>query len=202
MTSQKIFLSHIPKSAGCSTKDALKPNAVLHWSPMLRQKDFCIEKYISENSYLNFFKIGFVRNPWDRLASCYHFFRQGNNHEWPKEDAREIKKMQEFNDFNDFVLDFKYNQSWWMQKFHFLNQHIWTHSREGKLCLDYLGRVETIQKDIKSICELINVPYVKIKNLNKSKRGLYMNYYNKESKEIVSRVYAKDIEYFGYEFAE
>lgn len=200
MIAQKIFLSHIPKSAGCSTRDALNPDAVLHWSPLLRQKDFCMERYISENSYLNFFKISFVRNPWDRLVSCYHFFRQGNNHEWPKEDIREIKKMQEFNEFNDFVLDFKDNQRWWMEKFHFLNQHTWTHSSEGKLCLDYLGKVETIQKDVNLICDMITIPHIKIKKLNKSKRGHYMDYYNKESKEIVSSVYEKDIEYFGYKF--
>lgn len=200
MIAQKIFLSHIPKSAGCSTRDALNPDAVLHWSPMLRQKDFCIQKYISENSYLNFFKIGFVRNPWDRLVSCYHFFRQGNNHEWPKEDIREIKKMQEFNEFNDFVLDFKDNQRWWMEKFHFLNQHTWTHSSEGKLCLDYLGKVETIQKDVDLICDIISIPRITIKKLNKSKRGHYIDYYSKESKEIVSSVYEKDIEYFGYKF--
>ena len=57
MICQKIFLSHVPKSAGCSIKDAFNPDAVLHWSPLLHQKGFCMERYISENSYLNFFKI-------------------------------------------------------------------------------------------------------------------------------------------------
>lgn len=202
MTAQKIFFSHVPKSAGCSIRDALKPDAVLHWSPLLHQKGFCIQKYISENSYLNFFKIGFVRNPWDRLVSCYHFFRQGNNHEWPKEDVREIKKMQEFNEFNDFALHFQANQDWWMRKFHFLNQHTWTHSSDNKLSLDYLGKVETIEEDINSICNLIGAPYIKIKKLNKSKRGLYADYYNNESKEIVSNVYEKDIAYFNYKFGD
>ena len=108
--------------------------------------------------------------------------------------------MQEFNEFNDFVLDFKDNQRWWMEKFHFLNQHIWTHSSEGKLCLDYLGKVETIQKDVDLICDMITIPHIKIKKLNKSKRGYYTDYYNKESKKIVSSVYEKDIEYFGYKF--
>lgn len=202
MTPQKLFFSHVPKSAGCSIRDALRPHAVLHWSPLLHQKDFCIQKYISENFYSNFFKIGFARNPWDRLVSCYHFFQQGDSHEWPKEDIREIKKMQEFNEFNEFVFDFEDNQSWWMQKFHFLNQHTWTHSSEGKLCLDYLGKVETIEKDVELICDTIGVPYVKIKKLNKSKRYCYMDYYNEESKEIVSSVYKKDIELFEYEFGE
>ena len=49
---------------------------------------------------------------------------------------------------------------------------------------------------------MICIPHVKIKKLNKSKRGCYMGYYNKESKEIVSRIYAKDIEHFGYKFGE
>ncbi|MFT7532593.1 MAG: hypothetical protein ACI9FD_003626 [Gammaproteobacteria bacterium] len=136
------------------------------------------------------------------MVSCYHFFKQGNDHEWQVEDEREIKKMKQFKDFNDFVFDLKKNKDWWVQKFHFLNQHEWTHSSGGELCLGYLGRVETIDEDIKTICEKISIPTVKIKKLNKSNRNHYSDYYSKKSIEVVSNIYAKDIEYFGYKFGE
>ena len=199
MTSKKIFFSHVPKAAGCAIQNLLNPDKVLHWDV---SREFCIGEYISENSLLDFLKIGFVRNPWDRLVSCFFFFKQGEEHEWPDADAREIKKMNTFESFNDFVLDLEANTGWWQNKFHFLDQHLWTHSSEGVLALDYLGKYETLNEDIEALFEKLNKPPRKLKKINASRHGHYTTYYDDKAIKIVSRIYSKDIALFGYKFGE
>jgi hypothetical protein len=80
-----------------------------------------------------------------------------------------------------------------------------------------------LQADFNSVCEKLGVPHTPVPHINKSKlhrglRGLLQKvwsrtssgtqptplrnaeYYDDESVEIVSRLYRRDIELFGYSF--
>ena len=53
--------------------------------------------------------------------------------------------------------------------------------------------------NIKIISEKLNVP-INLKKHNSSRHHHYRDYYDEESKEMVSKLYKEDIEMFGYEF--
>ena len=71
--------------------------------------------------------------------------------------------------------------------------------------VNFIGRFENRENDLKYISTQIGVNIStkhhtrKIQSLDKSKKH-YTEYYDEETKQIVAEKYAKDIEYFGYEF--
>lgn len=146
-----------------------------------------------------YFKFGFVRNPYDRLVSCFHEFQNPTSFTDIKRDVRKdpslnLKKVHE--NFEDFVeMSFKH------EHIHWKIQHSMLHHR-GKCLVDYIGHVESIQEDIDYICEKIGFDNsgIDIPVVRKSKgRTHFSEYYTDELKERVYEKYKIDFETFGYE---
>ena len=65
---------------------------------------------------------------------------------------------------------------------------------------DYVGRVEEMQKSYDEICRRIGIPTADARKVNPSKRMEYRQYYEPELIDGVAKLYARDLELFGYEF--
>jgi len=68
----KAIYVFIPKVACTSIKTVFAELIGLEYEGSIHDAPFTkIPKSALKNEYKDYFKFGFVRNPWDRLASCY-----------------------------------------------------------------------------------------------------------------------------------
>jgi hypothetical protein len=65
---------------------------------------------------------------------------------------------------------------------------------------DRIGRVEAMQESYDRIAARIGIPSAPLERVNSSKRRDYRDYYDDLLVEGVARLYARDLELFGYEF--
>lgn len=90
---KSIFI-HIPKTGGVSVCEALYGDQIGH----RKIKDL---KLYDKKRFKNYFKFTFVRNPWARTVSAFHFLKQGGFDERDKEWAN--KNLSGINNFTEFV---------------------------------------------------------------------------------------------------
>jgi hypothetical protein len=138
---------------------------------------------LNKNDYKEYYKFGFVRNPWDWQVSLYHFMKQNKHHH----QHNLIQKMT----FDEYI-EWRVKDDLHLQKEFFY---------ENDTCIvDFIGKIENIEDDFQLICNKIGVKE-KLPHSNKSKRNKdYRKYYNQHTKDLISRYFKEDIELFKYRF--
>ena len=185
------FLSiRIPKTGSTSVTTILEPYFDIEGQPIGATEENTYyhhrtAKYMKSHfekmnwDFDDYFKFAFVRNPFEREVSLWKYLKKIKKDGYVKEKFSDFVKLPAKRTYMDYVKD-----------------------NDGTIILDYIGRVENLQKDFNTICDKIGIPKQKLPHENKTKHKHYTEYYDDETRELVAENYKKDIEYFNYKFGE
>lgn len=138
----------------------------------------------------DYFKFTFCRNPYDRVVSNYTMFTKDK---WRRLQISHFHNNPSAMSFSEFVeVICKYDNHHWQPQIDFVYGYD----------IDFIGKLENFEQDFRFVCDKIGIPHKELPRKNASKHKNYTEYYDNETKQIVAEKYAKDIEYFGYEFRE
>jgi Sulfotransferase family len=143
-----------------------------------------VRPYLRTEDFNGFFKFAFVRNPFDRFISYCAFMTR----EHGQFDTNPQGVMRHFIDSppHEHIL--------------FQPQHRFVTGADGQLLTDYLGRVEEMQRSYDEAARRIGIPPRQLEKVNASSRRDYRDYYDEALIDGVAKLYARDLELFGYEF--
>jgi hypothetical protein len=181
----KLFFIHIPKTAGTSIERSINGDLPL-WG-----RHFTFNKFLERNhSPQKYFIFTVVRNPWDRIYSCFMW-------------SKMLKKQGSFwcESFDDYLLYVESYHSGGLEMNYLLEDFNWWTG--GLDNLDLVIRYEELDQGVKKLSSIlgfdISMPHLN-RNPDKDPSVLYREYYSREGAEIISRKYSEEIKLFGYSF--
>ena len=191
----KTVFIHIPKNAGTSICKFFQEKQISICEQPKLHSDINDIKNGFPQAYKNYRKFAVVRNPYDRMVSWYFYLREN-------------AKLQRDFDFDlifscDFDEWLKNPTKYWLPmgrlktsrktnkeySFSFLEcQHVWLDDTVKVL------KYENLNEELNSFFgEEINLPI-----MNKTNHKHYLEYYDKESLDVVYNKYKEDFEKYNY----
>ncbi|MFL6729288.1 MAG: sulfotransferase family 2 domain-containing protein [Sphingomicrobium sp.] len=143
-----------------------------------------VRPFMRPEDFASFFKFAFVRNPFDRFVSYSSFITRDVGHF--DRDPQQVMRQFLANPPMNHIL--------------FRPQHEFVTDGDGELLTDFIGRVEQMQQSYDQICTRIGIPSAELEQVNSSRRKDYRDYYDQDLIDGVAKLYARDLELFGYEF--
>ena len=200
-----IFI-HVPKCAGTSIIEAMRAvdSSVKHghskWSDHV-MRDITTKKPTS---------FGIVRNPWDRVFSCYNYARKSSSY-WHGKGGiygvhRDYELLSKYN-FKDCIKILYKNRRLLDKpphdRPHF--QHNWDKQhpylyKKHELQVDHVLRFERIDE----VADWLHTLYgLTIPKINVSTDGEdYIKHYDDEMVDLVGKIYEEDVRILGYNFGD
>lgn len=159
------------------------------------------------------FKFAFVRNPWDRLVSCYankvmdaeeSEVGESPFRHVPSEKGSRLYKGMPFAEFVETVCEIPDEES----NMHFVSQHrvVCGPGEGGRIMADFVGRFENLDADFAVVAERIGggkrleLPH-KLRSESRRSRP-YTEFYDDRLRDLVYERYRDDAEIFGYSFGD
>jgi hypothetical protein len=203
-THYKFIFVHIPKAAGTSVMESLSSLKGNNTSWLARTKHETLADFerafetrrspvdrshgIDPRGYFGF---GFVRNPWDRMASLYRYMLE----------TRPVREIDTVTSFKDFLAKAQQDADW-IKRLHSMRPQVdYFTTSENRLKIDFLGHYEYLQEDVRAVEARIGCS-IAMRHLNRSSNAGrdYREDYDAEMVEIVAQKFAEDVRQFGYQF--
>ena len=172
-----------------------------------------LARRMDRGEFQGHFKFAFVRNPWDRLVSCYSDkvmdvkeaevgeppFRH-----LPSAKGSRLYKGMPFAEFVETVYEIPDEES----NMHFVSQHVVVCGPgEGRrIMADFVGRFENLAADFDAVAQRIGggrrleLPH-SMRSASRKSRS-YTEFYDDRLRDLVYERYRDDIEIFGYSFRD
>ena len=163
---------------------------------------------VDERLYPGLYTFSFVRNPWDRLVSCYRDKIEG-----------EVKDYTRFSDsgiahclahFDVFSANMSFEAFVYAVASipdvhadeHFQSQHNYLTNVWGDIAVDFVGRYENLEADFRYVAERIGLPpKISLPHMQANPRSVnYADYYTAATRDVVATRFAQDIALFAYRF--
>lgn len=144
-----------------------------------------VRPVLGDELFARYFKFAFVRNPWDRFVSYCAFMS---------------RETGQFNAQPQAFMRYIIRDRPPLQHILFRPQHEMLCNVDGKLAMDFVGRVENLEQDFARICSHIGVTPAPLERVNASQHRPWFEYYDAELRDLVATMYRRDIELFGYSF--
>ena len=186
---QCIFI-HTPKVAGISLVDALGFADSHSWHLPLKYYEAT-----EQDKFNQYFKFGFVRNPWDRLFSAYQFLKQGGV---SNKDQSMSQLINHYSDFNDFVAKWL-NEDSITSMIHLAPMYRFFENQHGHIAADFIGRYENLQQDYEVIRKRIGTGKT-LPHKNASTKNDYKVQFSTKTIDKIALLYERDIVEFNYDF--
>ncbi|HEF4976683.1 TPA: sulfotransferase family 2 domain-containing protein [Campylobacter coli] len=192
----KCIFIHVPKVAGSSIER------------VIYQTDKWLVGHVKASDYTKFdkdkfdsyFSFGFVRNPYDRVVSAYHYLKNDSpdpcDIKWGRLHINNLT-------FEEFILslqDEEFKEEI-LSKNHFSFQYKYLCDKNMNILVNFIGRFEKLDNDFKKILNILRRKDSLV-HINKSKHLNYRDYYNSQTYKIIREIYRDDFEIFDYDLED
>jgi len=210
---KKVIFLHIYKIAGKSIKNSLLENQdknylinkiynntfgyfgykkkyLPHQSIEIKRNGELLHSHIRADDYRNYlgdefddyFTFTFVRNPFDWQVSLYQFMREKRSH--PQHSLMLSMSFKEY-------IKWRCTEEPEHQTFFILDDR-------DKNLVNFIGKFESLENDLKKVCELNGLKMKQLEHLGPSNRKDYREYYDSESQKLLVKTFKKDFEFLDY----
>lgn len=198
---KKIVYLEMPKVANCSIKASmLKEKFEDDYSVQNESLKYTVHKLTKR--YDNYYKFTFVRNPFERVVSCY----ESKYHKDRRMVGKIVKELEyeyylfgyirKDRGFSNFLCRIALIPNAYKDH-HFKPQYNIVYDKHGRKRVDYIGKYENLGQEYQKISQKFDLDDLAV--YNKTDRKDYMDYYNMFTVYLAYFIYRKDIKYFGYE---
>lgn len=143
-----------------------------------RAKD--LRPYVSPDQWKGYFKFAVARNPWDRVVSQFYFTRRKNP-------------------------DLTFDEYFTPRRLRRINRRGWgLYTIHNRPVVDKVCRFENLDEDMEEVRLAIGLPKPLDLPFAKSdfrkEKGCYKDYYDEKRKNLVARIFHREIALMGYQF--